>query len=142
MRLLWEETGFELVGAFCVAAFSFGAAWIVLESVLGLSGLFAGLLAAAVAAWALEAISRHHYAGRARVVPPLRAAPGASGESRRSVRADAAEPAGAGAAEAGAADRATASKPASVSEGGASPAESRAPRGVAPRTAAARRRAA
>ena len=64
VRLLWEESGFALVGAFCVAAAALGGAWIALESIVGLSSVPAGLMSAAAAGWVLEMVSRHHYADR------------------------------------------------------------------------------
>jgi hypothetical protein len=61
MRLLWEESALGVIGAFCVAAFALGTAWIVLEGVVDLNGIMAGLLAIATAGATLEAISRRHY---------------------------------------------------------------------------------
>jgi uncharacterized membrane protein YraQ (UPF0718 family) len=69
MRLLREESGFELVGAFCVAAFALAVAWTILESMFGLSAIVAGLFSAVVAGWVLEMISRRHYADRLAPAP-------------------------------------------------------------------------
>jgi hypothetical protein len=64
VRLLWEESGFELVGAFCVAGAALGGVWIALETITGLSSVPAGLISAAAAGWVLEMVSRQHYADR------------------------------------------------------------------------------
>lgn len=61
MRLLLEESVLGLVGAFCVAAFALGAAWVVLEGVIQLNTVVAGLLATAAAGATLEGISRRQY---------------------------------------------------------------------------------
>jgi hypothetical protein len=64
MKLLFEESVLGLVGAFCVAAFALGAAWIVLEGIVQLNTIVAGLLAAVAAGATLETISRRLYEER------------------------------------------------------------------------------
>lgn len=61
MRIFVEEGFLGVVGAFCVAAFTLGATWSVLEGVLGFGGTFAGLVAAAATVATMESISRRHY---------------------------------------------------------------------------------
>ncbi len=64
MKLLLEESVLGLVGAFCVAAFALGAAWVVLEGIVQLNTILAGLLAAVAAGATLETISRRLYEER------------------------------------------------------------------------------
>ena len=92
VRLLWEESGLEAVGAFCVAAFALLASWTALEGILGLPALVAAPAAIAVTAWALETTSRRHYGGRARapVAGPLRSA--STGRERGASSAGVASP--------------------------------------------------
>jgi hypothetical protein len=61
VRIFVEEGFLGVVGAFCVAAFTLGATWTVLEGVLGFGGTFPGLFSVAVTVATMESISRRHY---------------------------------------------------------------------------------
>lgn len=71
VKLLWNERGFELVGAFCIAGLALCGTWVLIQGIIGLSTVAAGLLATGAAAWTLEMISRRHYADRLRPADPL-----------------------------------------------------------------------
>lgn len=60
MRLLWEQSLLDAIGALVVAAFAMTTAWVVLEGIVELNGWLAAIFSMVTAVAVLETISRRY----------------------------------------------------------------------------------